>query len=106
MNDPVFVEAARAFAQRVLQEGGADNAARLRFAWRLALARAPGEKELGILGKTLETQLATYQQDKPAAAALLKVGDLPKPADVDDSELAAWTTVANVLLNLNETITN
>ena len=106
MNDPVFVEAARAFAQRILKEGGPDNASRLKFAWRLALARPPSEQEIGILAKTLETQLATYTQDKPAAAALVKVGDLPKPANADDSELAAWTAMGNVLLNLNETITN
>ena len=106
MNDPVFVEAARAFAQRILKEGGPDNASRLRQAWRLALARPPSEQELAVLTKTLETQLATYTQDKAAATALAKVGDLPKPAELDDSELAAWTAVGNVLLNLNETITN
>ncbi len=106
MNEPVFVEAARAFAQRILREGGADNASRLRYAWRLALARPPSEKEIGILAKTLEAQLATYAQDKPAATALVKVGDLAKPANTDDSELAAWTAMGNVLLNLNETITN
>ena len=106
MNDPVFVEAARAFAQRILKEGGADDAARLRYAWRTALARPATEKEAAILAQTLATQLATYAADKPAAAALVKVGDLAKPADLDDSQLAAWTAVANVLLNLNETITN
>ena len=49
---------------------------------------------------------ATYAQDKAAATALVKVGDLPKPAELDDSELAAWTAIGNVLLNLNETISN
>ncbi len=106
MNDPVFVEAARAFAQRILKDGGSDDAARLRYAWRVALARPATEKETAILAKTLETQLATYAQDKSAAAALVKVGDLEKPASLDDSQLAAWTAVANVLLNLNETISN
>ncbi len=106
MNDPVFVEAARAFAQRILKEGGADDPARLRYAWRTALARPATEKEAAILAQTLATQLATYAADKPAAAALVKVGDLAKPADLDDSQLAAWTAVANVLLNLNATITN
>jgi mono/diheme cytochrome c family protein len=106
MNDPVFVEAARAFAQRILKEGGADDAARLRYAWRTALSRSATEKEIAILGSTLETQLATYTQDKAAAAALVKVGDLAKPSELDDSQLAAWTAVANVLLNLNETISN
>jgi len=106
MNDPVFVEAARAFAQRVLKEGGADAASRLNFAWRLALARTPTKKERAILDRMLQRQLATYQSDKDAAKKLVSVGDLPKPGDIDDSELAAWTAVGNVLLNLNETITN
>ena len=106
MNDPVFVEAARAFAQRILKEGGTDNAARLRFAWRTALGRVPADQEIAILSKALDAQLATYSQDKEAAAALLKVGDLPKPEGINDSELAAWTALGNVLLNLNETISN
>ena len=106
MNDPVFVEAARAFAQRVLREGGADNPARLHYAWRLALARPPNQNEMTILGKTLDAQLATYSQDKPAAAALIKLGDLPSPAGAEEDQLAAWTAVCNVMLNLNETISN
>ena len=106
MNDPVFVEAARAFAQRILKEGGADNPARLRFAWRTALGRVPSDKEFEVLTKTLDAQLTTYHQDKAAAAELVKIGDLPKPEGIDDSDLAAWTALGNVLLNLNETITN
>ena len=106
MNDPVFVEAARAFAQRILKEGGPDDAARLRYAWRTALTRPPTDAETAILTATLEKQLATYAADPAAAAALVKVGDLAKPAGLDDSQLAAWTTVANVLLNLNETISD
>ena len=105
MNDPVFVEAARALAQRVLKEGGPD-AARLGFAWRLALARVPSPNEHAILERTLRQQLVTYRKDPEAAKKLASVGDLPKPAGLDDSELAAWIAVANVLLNLNETITN
>ncbi len=106
MNDPVFVEAARAFAQRVIKEGGPDSASRLNFAWRLTLARSPTKNESAILDRTLQQQLTTYRNDKEAAKKLVSVGDLPKPADMNDSELAAWTALCNVLLNLNETITN
>jgi len=106
MNDPVFVEAARAFAQRILKDGGANDAARLRYAWRTALSRSASESETAILAATLEKQLATYASDKAAAAALVKVGDLERPPGLDDSQLAAWTAVANVLLNLNETISD
>jgi len=106
MNDPVFVEAARGFAQRILKEGGTDQASRLRFAWRTALGRVPSDPEVAILAKALDAQLVTYHQDPAAAAALVKIGDLPKPDGIGDSELAAWTALGNVLLNLNETITN
>ncbi len=106
MNDPVYVEAARAFAQRVLREVGSDPAARLAHAWRLALSRPPSESELTILQRTLDQQLATYRADATAAAALTKIGDLPIVEGNDPAELAAWTAVANVILNLNETITN
>ena len=106
MNDPVYVEAARVFAQRVIKEGGSDNASRLGYAWRLALARPMNEQERGVLSRALEEQLANYRQDKEAAMKLLAVGDTPKPEDSDPGELAAWTAIGNVLLNLNETITN
>ena len=106
MNDPVFVEAARAFAQRILAEGGADSTSRLEFAWRVALSRMPSEQERTILDRTLAKQLETYQQDKEAAKKLVSVGDLPRPEGLDVSELAAWTAVCNVILNLNETVTN
>lgn len=106
MNDPVFVEAARAFAQRLLAEPNLDSSARTRMAWRLALARNPSEAEHAILNRTLEQQLVTYRKDKEAAKKLISIGDLPKPSSYDDSELAAWTALSNVILNLNETISN
>jgi len=106
MNDPVFVEAARAFAQRVLAEPNLDDSARAQFAWRLALSRSPTEIEQKILNRTLEKQLATYRADPEAAKKLASVGDLAQPAKIDVCELAAWTTLCNVILNLNETISN
>ena len=106
MNDPVFVEAARAFAQRVLKEGGEDNSSRLAFAWRLALARVPSVAEKAVLERTLQLQLANYEKDPEAAKKLASVGDLPKATGLNDVQVAAWTAVANVLLNLNETISN
>ena len=104
MNDPVYVEAARAFAARVLKDGGADDTAKLNHAWRLALARTPSPSERAVLEKTLAKQRAHFAEEKPAAESLLKVGDFKHPDGADAIELAAWTAVANVLLNLNETI--
>jgi hypothetical protein len=106
MNDPVFVEAARAMAQRILTQTNLDMNQRLELAWRLALARRPLAQEVGILQRTLDRQLATYRADPAAAKSLASVGDLEKPASLDDVELAAWTALCNVLLNLNETISN
>ncbi len=106
MNDPVYVEAARVLAQRILAEGGPDDASRLTFAWRVTLSRPPTAEERGVLEKVLAQQRETFGQSQEAAAALLKVGDAPNPEKVAASEVASWTAVANVLLNLNETISN
>ena len=106
MNDPVFVEAARAMAQRILSQPNLDRNQRLELAWRFALARRPLAQESGVLQRTLDRQLATYRADPAAAKSLASVGDLEKPASLDDVELAAWTALCNVLLNLNETISN
>ena len=106
MNDPVFVEAARAFAQRILSEPNLDDAGRITYAWKLALTRTPTATERAILSRTLEQQQATYRSDLDAAKKLIAVGDLPKPANLDDGDLAAWTAFSNVILNLNETISN
>jgi hypothetical protein len=106
MNDPVFVEAARAFAQRILAMPDWDDAARIRYAWQLALARIPSDAEFAVLAEVLSQQQTTYQADPQAAAKLIAVGDLPRIDKVSDSDLAAWTAFCNVILNLNETITN
>ena len=105
MNDPVYVEAARAFATRILQQRGLSLEEQLAFAFRVALARPPEKKELAVLEKTYREQKANFAQDKKAAEDLLAVGESPRPKDIDAVELAAMTGVANVLLNLNETIT-
>jgi hypothetical protein len=104
MNDPVYVEAARAFAARAIKDGGSDDASRLNHAWRLALARTPSPAERGVLERALSAQRAHFAADKAAADALLKVGDFKNPNGIERNELAAWTAVANIILNLNETI--
>ncbi len=105
MNDPVYVEAARAFATRVLQQRSLNLEQQLTLAFRLALARPPEKKELAVLEKTYHELKTHFAQDKKAAEELLTVGESPRPKDIDAVELAAMTGVANVLLNLNETIT-
>jgi len=105
LNDPTYVEAARVFAARILTEGGADTPARLTWAWRQALQRAPREDEVRVVADLLEKHQAQYAEDAQASAAILEVGLAPAPPDVDPAELAAWTSVARVILNLHETVT-
>ena len=105
LNDPVYIEAARALAERVLREEPAHPDKRLVRAFRHTLGREPQWDELEVIHKTYAQQLARFRDDSDAAAALLKVGEAPVLVKADPAELAALTAVANVLLNLNETIT-
>jgi len=105
LNDPQFVEASRAFAQRVLLEGGDSVESRISYAFRLATARKPDTDEIYVLRQALEQQLAEYKNDKDAASKLLNVASFKVKDGCDESELAAWTTVASMILNLDETVT-
>jgi hypothetical protein len=86
-------------------EGDTSTAERLRFAFRLCVARPPRENELNVLQRIYAEQLTKYLADQAAAVSLVSNGTAPRPSDLPVAELAAWTTVANVLLNLDETIT-
>jgi hypothetical protein len=105
LNDPIYVECARVLGQRVLKEGGADVESRLTFAFKLCTARPPSADELAVLKRVYDKQLAKYQKDKDAALKLVGVGESQRPPELDVSELAAWTAVGNVLLNLDEVVT-
>jgi hypothetical protein len=105
MNDPTYVEAARVLAERIIREGGPDPARRIRYAFRLATSRDPRPKEVQVLREMERAQLADYRRHKDAALKLVGVGESKADAAFDASELAAWTTVASTILNLDETIT-
>ena len=105
LNDPTYVEAARVFAARVLQQGGKTDAERIAAAVRLALARKPSAGETRILLALLEKHRQEYRRDEQAARALAEVGQAKPPSDLPAVELAAWTSVARTVLNLHETIT-
>ena len=105
MNDPVYVEAARCFAQRIIREGGSSTSQRVAYAFRLAVARPPTKQEEQILLGIYEKQLAKFQKDKASAMALVTIGESQPPFGLDPAELAAWTALGNVILNLDETIT-
>ena len=102
LNDPVFVEASQGLARRLLKEGPADTAGRLQLAFRLCVARAADAHELKALETLLQRSLATYRQD-PALAAKMATQPLgPANKGADLAELAAWTAVAGVMMNLDE----
>jgi hypothetical protein len=105
LNDPTFVEAAQAFAVRIINESQSPLAAdRIQFAMRAALNRSADEEETQLLSKLLTAATEDAQQPlnlpKPSSAGL---SDLP--TDIDPAELTAWTLVARAILNLDEFIT-
>ncbi len=104
LNDVQFVEAARAFAERMLGRPG-DDAARLRWAFSTCVAREPQDREIAVLVNTLARERARYAQDPAAAEAYLRSGESPRDARLAPAEHAAWAQVASLLLNLSETIT-
>jgi hypothetical protein len=103
MNDPQFVEAAGALGVRMLREGSTTKARAAR-GLRLAIGRAPDQYEIDRLALLAEDQLALFAKD-PAAAEALAAQIPNRPADLTATDLAAWTVVGNVILNLDETIT-
>ena len=105
LNDPTYVEASRALAERLLTEAADDPGKRLERAYELALSREPNGRERDLLLTLLNRELETFQADPEAAKALLSVGESPWPKKLDAAELAAWTTVSSTILNLDETIT-
>ena len=105
LNDPGYVEAARAFAELILRDGGADNEAKLQFAFRRAVSRTATAEELAVLEELLLKQLVEYQNNATEAAEILSVGAKPAPSDLNTADMAAWTSIARVLLNLHEVIT-
>jgi hypothetical protein len=105
LNDPSYVEAARAFAVRIMKECQGSPEERMAWAWKQALQRLPRMEEMETVMSLYRRQSAAYEADPPAANALFKVGFAAAPADLAKPELAAWTHVARVLFNLHETIT-
>lgn len=105
LNDPTYVEASRVFAAKIIQQGGDSVQSRLEFAYMTAEARKPRADEVRLLSNLLDQHLAEYQKDPAAAQKLIHAGEAPVPDKIDPAELAAWTSVARVIMNLHETIT-
>jgi hypothetical protein len=104
MNDITYVEAARVMAQNLLKQK-ATRDDRLTLAFRMATSRPPTGKEIATLSRVYEKIAAKYQADPEAARKLIAVGETPVDTSVNPSELAAYTGVLNLILNLDEVIT-
>jgi len=105
LNDPTFVEAARAFAARILQEGGPTTEERLNFAFRQAVSRDADAEEQKLLSSLLTSSRDYYGAHREAAEQFLGIGLSRAPEQLDKAELAAWTLVARTVLNMHEAIT-
>jgi hypothetical protein len=105
LNDVTYVEAARHLAEGMLRDGGRTGAERLTFGFRRAVARKPTATELDILNRGLKRYLRTYRADAQAARHFVRHGDSPVDGRLDPAELAAYTAMADIILNLDETIT-
>ena len=105
MNDVTFLEAARFIGQRMLKEGGADDASRLRYGFELVLARKPSDKELGILLDSLRYHRDRFATNPKDAEELLKQGESPSDPSLNPRELASYASVASLVMNMDEAIT-
>ena len=104
LNDPIFVEAARVFSERIQRQGGAGFNSRLEFAFRAALQRKPAPAEIVIFKKLYRRHLDLYGKDPGGARALVSTGQWPVASALPLAAHAAWTSVARVVLNLHEAL--
>ena len=105
LNDVQFVEAARNLAQRMIKEGGTGPEDRSAFAYLLAVARKSRESEQKVMLDVYHASLQHYRNNEQAAKELLGIGESKRDESLDPAEHAAWTVIASLVLNLNETLT-
>jgi hypothetical protein len=105
MNDVQHVEAARALAERLITQGGASAAERIRFGYRTVLSRLPDASEAALVEKALSHFLNRFANDVDAAKYLIGVGESAPRRGLPPQEVAAYTMIANLLLNLDEALT-
>ena len=105
MNDVQQFEAARALAERLLTQGGLTPPDRIAFGYRVVLARRPAAEEIAIVQDMFQKHLTKYRQNPQAARQAIHNGESSPKSGLPDAEFAAYTLVANLLLNLDETLT-
>lgn len=104
LNDPAFVEAAKALSSRILSSPGTPST-RMDFAWKATLSRAPLPDEKRELLRLLQTEETRFQENPESIKALAQSGEVRPPESLPPAHWAAWTSVARVLLNLHESTT-
>ena len=102
LNDPQLVEASRKFAERMMGNGGDEVEGRIAYGFRLATSREPARDEIRMLVSLYNEELNRFAAGEHDADALLSVGSSPRNKAYDIIELAAYTVIANTLLNLDE----
>jgi len=105
LNDPIFLEAARVFAENILDRGGKTVDSQLTWAFERSLERKPSDDELKVLRDLHRNAAIHFETDRAGAAGLLAIGEAPVPSSTTTADLAAMTSVARVILNLHEAIT-
>jgi hypothetical protein len=105
LDDPTYVEAARGLAEQVVRQGGPKVDDRINWTFMRALDREPNKEEADLLAKLYREEYGRYAANVVDAKDFLSTGEQPVPKDLNVSELAAWTSVSRVVLNLHETIT-
>jgi hypothetical protein len=105
LNDPIYVEASRVFAQHILEKGGRNWSQQIDWAFERAEGRKPSAEEQRVLGDLYQKSLQRFRGSPADAQGLIHSGEAPVATDVKPADLAAMTTVARAILNLHETIT-
>jgi hypothetical protein len=105
LNEKLYVEAARNLGQRILLEGGSSDADQIDFGFKKVLARFPNERERRLLETAYQEYKDAFENDLGGAEQLIAIGESKPDSSLDPRELAAATTLANTLLNLDETVT-
>ncbi|MDP1798086.1 MAG: DUF1553 domain-containing protein, partial [Planctomycetaceae bacterium] len=105
LNDTQHFEAARSFGARMLSEGGNTPTERITFGYKAALSREPDATELQVVHGVLDQYLERYRQDPAGAKAVVAIGESTSPQGMNDADLAAYTLIGNLILNLDETVT-
>ena len=106
LNDPQYVEAARALAQRAFHEGGSSLAGRITFAFRTLTGRRPSPRELTTLESLYREQTDEFRSGRSDAEKLLAIGDAARDTSIDRVECAAMTVLAQALLNFQDAVMN